>query len=127
MVESRSHHARRVKADSDMAAPNWKNRALFKSDNLPITLGMDSGTVDLIATAPPFKMVGKIGGVIVVFSSLASTRAGLKYGRLSRPHSPTPLRRCAFAPLRQILCVGAICCLALESGRRGVYNCVHAG
>ncbi len=37
-----------------MAAPNFANRTLFHSDNLPILQGMDSETVDLIATDPPF-------------------------------------------------------------------------
>ena len=56
-----------------MAAPNWKNLTLFESDNLPIPLGMDSETVDLIATDPPFKMVGKIVGAMTVSSSLTPT------------------------------------------------------
>ena len=34
--------------------PNWKNRTLFHGDNLPVLRGMDSETVDLIATDPPF-------------------------------------------------------------------------
>ena len=46
-----------------MAAPNWKNRTLFESDNLPILLGMDSETVDLIATDPPFKKDKKFQGI----------------------------------------------------------------
>ncbi len=33
---------------------NFENRTLFHSDNLPILRGMNSGTVDLIATDPPF-------------------------------------------------------------------------
>ena len=37
-----------------MAIPNFQNRTLFHSDNLPILQGMDSETVDLIATDPPF-------------------------------------------------------------------------
>ena len=37
-----------------MAPPNFANRTLFHSDNLPILQGMDSETVDLIATDPPF-------------------------------------------------------------------------
>ena len=37
-----------------MATPNFQNRTLFHSDNLPILQGMDSETVDLIATDPPF-------------------------------------------------------------------------
>ena len=34
--------------------PNWKNRTLFKGDNIDILRGMNSGTVHLIATDPPF-------------------------------------------------------------------------
>ena len=37
-----------------MAKPNWENRTLFHGDNLDFMLSMDSGTVDLIATDPPF-------------------------------------------------------------------------
>ncbi|MXX84741.1 MAG: hypothetical protein F4Y70_14970 [Chloroflexi bacterium] len=43
--------------------PNFKNRTLFESDNLPILLGMDSETVDLIATDPPFKKDRKFQGI----------------------------------------------------------------
>ena len=38
-----------------MTAPNFRNRTLFHGDNLPFLRGMDSETVDLIATDPPFK------------------------------------------------------------------------
>ena len=37
-----------------MPSPNFANRTLFHSDNLPILQGMNSETVDLIATDPPF-------------------------------------------------------------------------
>lgn len=37
-----------------MAEPNWKNRTLFHGDNLPFLRGMNSESVDLIATDPPF-------------------------------------------------------------------------
>ena len=37
-----------------MAPPNFQNRTLFHADNLLVLRGMDSGTVDLIATDPPF-------------------------------------------------------------------------
>ncbi len=37
-----------------MTEPNFDNRTLFHGDNLPILRGMDSETVDLIATDPPF-------------------------------------------------------------------------
>ena len=33
---------------------NWKNRTLFHHDNLPVLRGMNSESVDLIATDPPF-------------------------------------------------------------------------
>lgn len=35
-------------------APQPANRTLYRSDNLPVLQGMDSETVDLIATDPPF-------------------------------------------------------------------------
>ena len=37
-----------------MAKRNFQNRTLFKGDNLDFLRGMNSGTVDLIATDPPF-------------------------------------------------------------------------
>ena len=37
-----------------MARPNFRNRTLFHGDNLPFLRGLNSGTVDLIATDPPF-------------------------------------------------------------------------
>ena len=37
-----------------MAEPNWKNRTLYRQDNLAVLREMDSETVDLIATDPPF-------------------------------------------------------------------------
>ena len=37
-----------------MGDPNWPNRTLFHHDNLAVLRGMDSATVDLIATDPPF-------------------------------------------------------------------------
>ncbi len=37
-----------------MASPNFANRTLFHGDNLPFLRGMDSETVDLVATDPPF-------------------------------------------------------------------------
>ena len=37
-----------------MANPNFQNRTLFKGDNLDFLRGMNSETVDLIATDPPF-------------------------------------------------------------------------
>ena len=38
-----------------MTAPNWKNRTLFHGDNLKFLRAMNSESVDLIATDPPFK------------------------------------------------------------------------
>ena len=37
-----------------MAKPNWDNRTLFHGDNLDFMRAMNSNTVDLIATDPPF-------------------------------------------------------------------------
>ncbi len=37
-----------------MAEPNWKNRTLFHADNLDVLRNMNSESVDLIATDPPF-------------------------------------------------------------------------
>jgi len=37
-----------------MATPNFQNRTLFHRDNLDVLRGMNSETVDLIATDPPF-------------------------------------------------------------------------
>ena len=37
-----------------MSTQNFQNRTLFKGDNLDFLRGMNSGTIDLIATDPPF-------------------------------------------------------------------------
>ena len=37
------------------SAPNFENRTLFHGDNLDFLRGLNSGSVDLIATDPPFK------------------------------------------------------------------------
>ena len=37
-----------------MPAPNWRNRTLFHGDNLDFLRGMNSETIHLIATDPPF-------------------------------------------------------------------------
>lgn len=37
-----------------MSEPNWKNRTLFHGDNLEYMRAMNSESVDLIATDPPF-------------------------------------------------------------------------
>ena len=39
---------------SAQGTPNWNNRTLFHGDNLDVMRGMNSNTVDLIATDPPF-------------------------------------------------------------------------
>ena len=39
---------------AEAGACNVPNRTLFVCDNLPVLRGIDSGTVDLIATDPPF-------------------------------------------------------------------------
>ena len=38
-----------------MGKPNWENRTLFHGDNLPFLRAMNTESVDLIATDPPFK------------------------------------------------------------------------
>ena len=40
--------------DFPMAPPNFENRTLFQGDNLPVLRAMNSDSVDLIATDPPF-------------------------------------------------------------------------
>ena len=37
-----------------MTEPNWQNRTLFHGDNLGFFRAMNSESVDLIATDPPF-------------------------------------------------------------------------
>ena len=41
-------------AESKAGEPNWQNRTLFHGDNLPFLRAMNSESVDLIATDPPF-------------------------------------------------------------------------
>ena len=41
-------------ADPSAGTENWANRTLFHCDNLPVLQGINSETVDLIATDPPF-------------------------------------------------------------------------
>ena len=44
---------------------NFKSRTLFIEDNIKVLQGIDSETVDLIATAPPFiKGVNAFGGIV---------------------------------------------------------------
>ena len=40
---------------SSSPPPNFENRTLFHGDNLDFLRGLNSGSVDLIATDPPFK------------------------------------------------------------------------
>ena len=37
-----------------MITPNFETRTLYRGDNLDFLRGMNSGTIDLIATDPPF-------------------------------------------------------------------------
>ena len=37
-----------------MTTPNFENRTLYHGDNLPFLRGLNTGTVNLIATDPPF-------------------------------------------------------------------------
>lgn len=43
-----------LRGETELSNANWKNRTLFHGDNLEIMRGMDSETIDLIATDPPF-------------------------------------------------------------------------
>ena len=45
----------RRKVTPPISQPNWDNRTLFHLDNLEVLRGMNSNSVDLIATDPPFK------------------------------------------------------------------------
>ena len=40
-----------------MAERNFENRTLYHGDNLPFLRGMNSGTVNLIATDPPLTVI----------------------------------------------------------------------
>ena len=40
-----------------MAAPNFNNRTLYHLDNLDVLRGMNSESVHLIATDPPFNRI----------------------------------------------------------------------
>ena len=46
-METHSHEGK-------TSPPNWENRTLFHEDNLEVLRGMNSESVDLIATDPPF-------------------------------------------------------------------------
>ena len=45
---------RRLEQIGSRFTPNWRNRTLFIADNVLILRGMNSETVDCIATDPPF-------------------------------------------------------------------------
>ena len=44
-----------MEKNARLAVPNWNNRTLFHCDNLDALRGMNSNSVHLIATDPPFK------------------------------------------------------------------------
>ena len=50
----RGQSAKAPKRQSVVGEPNWRNRTLFHGDNLKFLRGMNSESVDLIATDPPF-------------------------------------------------------------------------
>ena len=56
-----------------MGSPNWANRTLFVSDNIFILRGMDSESVDCIATDPPFNSKR------AYFAPLGSRSAGQRF------------------------------------------------
>ena len=56
-----------------MGEPNWKNRTLFVADNIKILRGMDSESVDCIATDPPYNSKR------VYFAPLGSRAAGQRF------------------------------------------------
>ena len=56
-----------------MARPNWKNRTLFVADNIHILRGMNSDSVDCIATDPPYNSKR------VYFAPLGSRAAGQRF------------------------------------------------
>ena len=45
-----------------MASPNFANRTLYHGDNLDFLRKMNSETIDLIATDPPFNTRRKLSG-----------------------------------------------------------------
>ena len=55
--------------------PNWENRTLFHGDNLDFLRGMNSDTVHLIATDPPFK---KGRDFYITSDDLKSAKRGFK-------------------------------------------------
>ncbi len=46
-----------------MTTPNFSNRTLFISDNLPVLEGMDSETIDLVLIDPPFNSKRQFQGI----------------------------------------------------------------
>lgn len=54
MAQETSKAKRASAARQPRSSANWRNRSLFHGDNLPFLKGMNSESVDLIATDPPF-------------------------------------------------------------------------
>ena len=48
------YRVRTIADAPEMDKANWRNRTLFHGDNLEIMRGMNSESVDLVATDPPF-------------------------------------------------------------------------
>lgn len=68
-----------------MTKPNWENRTLFHGDNLGVMQGMDSETVDLIATDPPFKKGRDFHAVPTSITSGAKFQDRWKWDRDTHP------------------------------------------
>ena len=54
-MEKHKRETPELQIRSQTGVPNWENRTLFHADNLKILRGMNSESVHLIATDPPFK------------------------------------------------------------------------
>ena len=54
-MEKHKRETPELQIRSQTGVPNWENRTLFHADNLKILRGMNSKSVHLIATDPPFK------------------------------------------------------------------------
>ena len=65
-----------------MATPNFANRTLYHGDNLPFLRGINSGTIHLIATDPPFNKGRDF------HATLGQPRGGRQVRRQSRSGSP---------------------------------------
>ena len=53
-LASRPSACEHMRGSLNMATPNFANRTLYHGDNLPFLRGINSGTIHLIATDPPF-------------------------------------------------------------------------